>query len=346
MYAAATSFADRHMFRVNVVQLLKVVMKAIAIATVSLFVVYHSGALQNNSYSSDSGGGDSSMTRWYTRRRSDNDDIRLHGNRSLPGAVIFGVRKCGTRALLDFMSSHPAIAAAPYEIHYFDRNVGAGLDWYRRQMPLALAHEITMEKTPAYFITPDAPRLMYEMNSQMKLILIVRDPVVRAVSDYTQVWAKRRRDDSGDDDRQNSTTTTMEAFERLALDPLTNSVNLNFKPLWVSVYHHHMRNWLHYFRRRQIHVVDGDVLVRDPSAELAKVEDFLNISRYLTPEKFYYNETKGFYCMRTRSMDRCLGDTKGRKHPTVSAHVLKKLKLFYKQHNRLFFKLIDRSFDW
>jgi [heparan sulfate]-glucosamine 3-sulfotransferase 5 len=54
-------------------------------------------------------------------------------SKHLPQAIIIGVKKCGTRALLKFMSIHSAIAASSREIHFFDKqaNFQRGLDWYR-----------------------------------------------------------------------------------------------------------------------------------------------------------------------------------------------------------------------
>lgn len=53
--------------------------------------------------------------------------------KQLPRAIIIGVKKCGTRALLKFLSIHPAIAASPTEIHFFDssEHFPLGLPWYR-----------------------------------------------------------------------------------------------------------------------------------------------------------------------------------------------------------------------
>lgn len=53
--------------------------------------------------------------------------------KTLPQAIIIGVKKCGTRALLKFLSIHPAIAVSSREIHFFDsaKNFPLGLDWYR-----------------------------------------------------------------------------------------------------------------------------------------------------------------------------------------------------------------------
>lgn len=51
--------------------------------------------------------------------------------RRLPDAIIIGVKKGGTRALLEFLKVHPDIRAPGPEIHFFDRQYRKGLDWYR-----------------------------------------------------------------------------------------------------------------------------------------------------------------------------------------------------------------------
>lgn len=49
----------------------------------------------------------------------------------LPKALIIGVRRCGTRALLTFLRVHPDIRAAGPEVHFFDKHHHKGLEWYR-----------------------------------------------------------------------------------------------------------------------------------------------------------------------------------------------------------------------
>lgn len=48
-----------------------------------------------------------------------------------PQAIIIGVKKGGTRALLEFLKVHPDIKAPGPEIHFFDRHYDRGLEWYR-----------------------------------------------------------------------------------------------------------------------------------------------------------------------------------------------------------------------
>lgn len=53
------------------------------------------------------------------------------GTKRLPQAIIVGVKKGGTRALLEFLRVHPDVRAAGAEPHFFDRFYDNGLDWYR-----------------------------------------------------------------------------------------------------------------------------------------------------------------------------------------------------------------------
>lgn len=54
-----------------------------------------------------------------------------YGVKKLPQAIIIGVKKGGTRALLEALRVHPDVRAVGNEPHFFDRNYEKGLDWYR-----------------------------------------------------------------------------------------------------------------------------------------------------------------------------------------------------------------------
>lgn len=67
----------------------------------------------------------------------------------LPQALIIGVRKGGTRALINALSLHPSIKAARKEQHYFDYddNYEKGIDWYRNQMPKTDGNQVNYKST-------------------------------------------------------------------------------------------------------------------------------------------------------------------------------------------------------
>jgi len=52
---------------------------------------------------------------------------------------------------------HPRIQKAGGEVHFFDRdeNYLKGLEWYRKKMPHSFRGQITIEKSPSYFVSPE-----------------------------------------------------------------------------------------------------------------------------------------------------------------------------------------------
>lgn len=89
-------------------------------------------------------------------------------SRHLPDTLIIGVKKSGTRALLEFIRLHPDVRAAGCEVHFFDRHYQRGLHWYRHRMPYTIEGQITMEKTPSYFVTKEVPLRVHHMNPKTK----------------------------------------------------------------------------------------------------------------------------------------------------------------------------------
>ncbi|XP_012675792.1 heparan sulfate (glucosamine) 3-O-sulfotransferase 1-like 2 [Clupea harengus] len=263
----------------------------------------------------------------------------------LPGAIIIGVRKGGTRALLEMLNLHPDVEVAKAEVHYFnlDENYRRGLSWYRAQMPFTLPGQLTVEKTPGYFSAPLVPERMWEMNPAVRLLLIVRDPAERLVSDYTQVLHNRLQ--------RHKPYQSLEELLLLDHDGNGNGrgggrIDPGYKALQRSLYHVHFQRWLEHFPRQQIHVVDGEALVRDPYPELRKAERFLELPPRIMPSNFYFNATKGFYCLISAGHDKCLDESKGRPHAPLSQRTFHKLCHFLQEPNKRFFNLVGRTFPW
>ena len=57
---------------------------------------------------------------------------------------------------------------------------------YISKMPWVTSEQMAMEKTPGYFHHPETPKRVLDTARDAKLLLIVRDPVKRLVSDYNQ----------------------------------------------------------------------------------------------------------------------------------------------------------------
>lgn len=268
---------------------------------------------------------------------SSNNNLKYpHTKRRLPQCIIIGARKAGTRALLVYLGIHPDIITHGEELHFFDEDdfYNQSLEAYRRKMPFSFKNQITIEKTPSYFTTPEVPERVYRMNSTIKLLLILRDPVERTISDYLQVALSKEKKHKH-----------VETFEEKVLER-DGSINRSYKGISRSVYHRHMERWLEFFKLSQIHIVDGENLVADPYSELYQVEDFLGIEHKIREDNFYFNQSKGFFCVRTEILQKCLSESKGREHPDIDPRVLKKLRNFFRPRNEKLFKMINRRFDW
>ncbi|XP_016424888.1 heparan sulfate glucosamine 3-O-sulfotransferase 3A1-like [Sinocyclocheilus rhinocerous] len=257
------------------------------------------------------------------------------GSKKLPQAIIIGVKKGGTRALLEFLRVHPDIRAVGAEPHFFDRNYDNGLDWYRDLMPKTLEDQITMEKTPSYFVTREAPARIYAMSRDTKLIVVVRDPVTRAISDYTQTLSKK---------------PDIPTFESLTFkNRTTGLIDTSWSAIQIGIYAKHLDNWLQFFPMSQILFVSGERLISDPAGELGRVQDFLGLKRIITDKHFYFNQTKGFPCLKKAegsSKPHCLGKTKGRTHPNIDPEVVQRLRDFYRPFNMKFYQMTGRTFGW
>ena len=253
----------------------------------------------------------------------------------LPSAIIIGAKKCGTTALRHYLNEHPYVVGTRVEAHYFDdpRRVAVGIEIYRQLLPESLPFQLTIEGSPSYFITSKAPELIYAMNSSIKLILMVREPVQRAISDYAHSL-HYKEDVSG------------LSFEDEVIDRLTGQVNASSLLISRSLYHLHLQRWFDVFPRDQILILGCEDFMSSPAAQMQKVETFIGVSHYLDDSKFMRHESQKFYCLKLTGTDKCMPHMASPKHPNVNPEVVIQLKKYFKSHNEELFKLIDETFDW
>ena len=118
--------------------------------------------------------------------------------RILPSFIIIGAQRCGTTSLYDYLSHHPQIIPSPVkELFYFDDYYTRPIEWYKSFFPTKKEQEklerdlvasvITGEASPSYFFHPYAAKRIKETLPQIKLILVLRDPIERAYSHYTHI---------------------------------------------------------------------------------------------------------------------------------------------------------------
>lgn len=107
--------------------------------------------------------------------------------RKTPDFLILGEMKCGTSSLFDYLNRHERISP-PFrkEVHYFDLAPESSWTWYKAHFPVAPGRKetITGEATPAYLFAPGALERIALRLPRAKMIVLLRDPVDRAISHY------------------------------------------------------------------------------------------------------------------------------------------------------------------
>ena len=283
---------------------------------------------------SDSLFGADSKLKSANQQTSGNGPTKSKMKRRIPNIINFGFSKCGTRALLQFMGLHPEIAIANHEVNFFNKYYEKGVNWYVSEMPLAYGYQNIMEKSPEYVHDEKTPARIYKMNKTMKLILLLCDPVRRAVSEYVQGQMKREPENR-------------RAFEDLAIWENSTVVNNNFYTIKRGRYSYYLKHWFEVFPLHRIHIVDGDKFRENPLPQMKAVENYLGLKSYFNDETFFFDKEKGFYCYKIDgNVTRCLGESKGRPHPQININVLNQVRNYFQPFNEELYKMIGRTFNW
>ena len=116
---------------------------------------------------------------------------RRHAPGALPTFLIAGAMKAGTTSLAQLLTRHPDIGmASAKELHYFDRREMPALDWYTARFAHVADRKARFEATPNYIYLPHAAeRIARDLPASVRFLVVLRDPVDRA---YSQYWHGRR----------------------------------------------------------------------------------------------------------------------------------------------------------
>lgn len=124
------------------------------------------------------------------------------GLRAGPDFVVIGAKRGGTTSFYNYLLQHPGIAPLfPGRqrikgVHYFDSGYARGERWYRSHFPLAIgsrhlarpwiSHPLAGEASPYYLFHPLAAERLARQVPDVRLLVVLRDPVERAYSHYKE----------------------------------------------------------------------------------------------------------------------------------------------------------------
>jgi hypothetical protein len=219
----------------------------------------------------------------WIKQKKDNF-IYTFQNKRIVEFIIIGAQKCGTTALSLNIGKHPNIYInmnkdpAISEVHFFDIKWNRGIEWYKKQFNYS--KKCVGEKTPELlYLANTFPNIQY-INPYVKLIIILRNPVERA---YSQ-WKHNIK--NGYDNR---------SFEEACNDEIKNKLNEN-KTFWTAQRHYLQRGLyykqivelLKWFPMQNILILFQENVIQNMETEYNKVYSFLNLEPFSSNYQLEY----------------------------------------------------------
>lgn len=217
--------------------------------------------------------------------------------------IGIGVQKGGTSWLHRQLLNHPQVFVPKdrKEIHYFDEYYNRGLDWYKKWFEDTQdTHKAIGEITPNYIYDEKvAPRVKADY-PHMRFIVIMRDPVARAYSQYQMMF-------------QSGIAQKYSSFD----DFMTHHPHAFNRGLYARQLSH----WLEYFPMKNFLILKSEEIFHAENGienTLKKIADFLEIN----PDLFDM----------TIAQDK-IGGARAAPASTSLAKLAQKARLFLRDHD-------------
>ncbi|MBN2866568.1 MAG: sulfotransferase domain-containing protein [Thiotrichales bacterium] len=186
--------------------------------------------------------------------------------------LIIGVQKGGTTSLQKYLQKNSLIGMSEIkELHFFDKdkflNKGDYASYhsyfFNRKSP------VLAEATPIYSFLTRCHKLIKDYNPDIKLILVLRDPVKRAYSQYNMALQKGKE----------SLSFSEAVRAEMAQEPFPNQERIKS---YVSrgFYFQQISKLLEVFESKQLIVLFSDDLMNNHRMVLSELNDFLGIPTF------------------------------------------------------------------
>ncbi len=221
--------------------------------------------------------------------------------------MIIGAQKAGTTALSHFLAQHPAICmAAGKEVHLFDA-FDYSPNWSVAQINARYAPSFTQanehclwgEATPIYLYRPDIIPELKRYNPQLKLIVMLRDPIERALSQHAMEYGR------GNDSLPLWLALLLEPVRLLCAHGRQKDIAIRCHSYSDrGIYDTQLRRLNKYFNSDQFLIIENSALKSDHAGTLAKIFAFLGVDDQLSipPEQIF----RGDYPSDDKSIGRRL----------------------------------------
>lgn len=238
----------------------------------------------------------------------------------LPSAFLIGVKKSGTTTLARYLDLHEQVALANYApIPLNGSTMDQRVQDYLTTMPYSTPEQVVIANYPGYYWLNRKQlfRLMPYLKVTPKILVILRDPVERAISDYAHM--KKTGRELSEEQRLHlfQGDIIKSSFEKTILTP-DGEINSSLAFIEKGLYSKYLSIFVQVIPKEHIFILNGNKFAKAPYENLKGTERFLGLRTFFKENHFVWNKQKGFYCASVPSRPdlTCLSNRfKGRKHP-------------------------------
>jgi len=250
--------------------------------------------------------------------------------RKLPDFLVLGGKRCGTTSLFQFLRQHPDISNPTVDhMGFFDDNYKLGINYYKSFFPLKTKRSVIKldyDVTTSYLTSPYVPERVSKYMPDIKMIILLRNPVTRAWSEY---HSNLRGDPSYGKfetyiDNELKELETINFSEKVLKndydlkDPRNNYLK---KGLYVDF----LKKWFNFFPKKNFLILPTELFAKNEKLVYSQIFEFLGLPN---------SEIKN-----TNRME------KGNYDP-IDEKLRLKLDIFFKPKNLELFQLLGTQFDW
>lgn len=201
----------------------------------------------------------------------------------LPNFIIVGAAKAGTTSLYHYLSGHPNVFMSnPKEVNYFSKEeiMKQGL-YYQdfkakdfvsyKKLFSDVSDEIAIgEGSVSYLFYPDTPNKIKTAIPDVKIIILLRDPVERAFSHYLM------------DYRMGLVSLSFEDIFYKKVD--NKKLSLYYQQyIELGLYYEQVKRYINLFGKEQVRIYLQEDLRKDANGVVLDLYDFLKIDKSYTP---------------------------------------------------------------
>jgi len=199
--------------------------------------------------------------------------------RRLPDLLVIGAQRGGTSSLYRYLGGHPQVTpSVRKETEYFSRRYDNGEVWYRGHFPLRRSG-LTFEATPDYLYHPRAPERAAATVPDARIVVLLRDPVERAVSHWQHMTRLEfetlpfREAIATEPERVDAGYADIAAGVQVDEGPA-----LRFSYRGRGCYDEQLERWLALYPRERVLVLRSEELFADPASTVAQLEHFAGLA--------------------------------------------------------------------